>query len=107
MRKTYQRRRQVMEQAISDHGLTPAGEEDHGGSSFWMMAPEHVDTESLASRLQLRGVVIEPGRSFFDPGAAPTHFYRLAYSSIPSARIARGVELIAEEIGAYGSVVDA
>ena len=106
MRKTYQRRRQVMAQAFSDCGLTPAGEEDHGGSSFWMMAPAQVDTEVLARRLQSRGVVIEPGQPFFDPEAARRHYYRLAYSSIPSARIARGVELIAEEIDGYGCLAE-
>jgi GntR family transcriptional regulator/MocR family aminotransferase len=98
MRKSYQRRRQIMEQSFVEFGLTLAGDGNSGGSSFWMQAPEEVDTEDLAHRLRGQGVIIEPGHSFFESENEPHHFYRLAYSSISSSRIARGVELIAEEI---------
>ena len=102
MRKTYHRRRQIMEQSCREYGLTNAGDESNGGSSFWMRAPHRVDTEALAQRLLAHGVVIEPGQAFFDPNRPQRQFYRLAYSSISSAKIARGVELIAEEIAATG-----
>ena len=69
-----------------------------GGSCFWMRAPEGVNTEDLARRLHSHGVVIEPGAAFFDPENAPESSYRLAYSSIASSRIPRGIEIIAEEI---------
>ncbi|MDU8912718.1 PLP-dependent aminotransferase family protein [Aestuariicoccus sp. MJ-SS9] len=91
-------RRRVMEEAIAAHGLTIAGRGAHGGSSFWMQAPEGVDTEHLAETLRAEGVLIEPGRPFFS-GAQPSgRYYRLAYSSIPMARIAPGVERIAAAI---------
>jgi len=64
-----------------------------------MRAPEGVDTEALAERLKTRGVLIEPGRVFFDPAGGPQNYYRLAYSSIPGSRIAEGIGRIAEEIG--------
>ncbi len=99
MRKTFQRRRQIMETAIAEHGLTYAGQPSDGGSCMWMRAPDGVDTEELARRLHSKGVVIEPGHAFFDPVSAPISFYRLAYSSIPSARIPPGIRIIAEEIG--------
>lgn len=102
MRKAYQRRRQTMEQSFKDYGLTYAGDKNSGGSSFWMKAPEHVDTVELANALLARGVVIEPGHAFFDPQHRRTNFYRLAYSSIPSAKIAAGVELIAQAITEAG-----
>ena len=102
MRKAYQRRRQVMSDAIRANGLVVSGEMDAGGSSFWMQAPEGLNTEDLAARLHARGVVLEPGSAFFDPDRARTDFYRLAYSSISSARIPRGIEMIAEEIAATG-----
>ena len=38
-----------MEEAIRDHGLVVAGQGGFGGSSFWMRAPEGVDTEVLAA----------------------------------------------------------
>ena len=89
-------RRKVLEEAIQRHGLTIAGRGTFGGSSIWMRAPEGVDTGQVALHLRGNGVLIEPGAPFFAASAPPTQFYRLAYSSIPSARISDGVRLVAE-----------
>jgi GntR family transcriptional regulator/MocR family aminotransferase len=91
-------RRGVMERAISDNGLTIAGQGAYGGSSFWMRAPQGVDTGALAKRLQSRGVLIEPGHPFFSGSSRPTNYYRLAYSSIPSNRISDGIALVADAL---------
>lgn len=98
MRNAYRRRRQVMDDAIAEHGLEVAGQGGFGGSSFWMRAPGGVDTEVLAVRLRSAEVLIEPGRAFFDPGHVPRNFYRLGYSSIPPARIPTGIGQIARAI---------
>jgi GntR family transcriptional regulator/MocR family aminotransferase len=98
MKAAYAKRRQVMGDAIRSHGLAIAGQGGFGGSSFWMRAPDGVDTEALALRLRGAGVLIEPGRVFFDPTEAPRHYYRLAYSSIPQARIAEGIARLAQAI---------
>lgn len=95
MKTAFRRRRQAMEEAIADHGLMVAGQGGFGGSSIWMRAPEGVDTEDLALRLRSEGVLIEPGRAFFHPARSSRAFYRLAYSSIPPAKIAEGVARIA------------
>ena len=93
-------RRTVMETAINDHGLQIAGRGHFGGSSFWMRAPDAVNTDDLARELQQKGVLIEPGAAFFAGVEQPRNFYRLAYSSIPAGRIANGVGVIAAEIAA-------
>lgn len=98
MRNAYRRRRQVMGDAIREHGLTVAGQGGFGGSSFWMRAPATVDTEVLATRLRADEVLIEPGRAFFDPADAPRNLYRLGYSSIPPTRIPDGIARIAAAI---------
>ena len=98
MKTAFRRRRQVMADALRDHGLTVAGQGGVGGSSFWMRAPEGVDTEALALRLRGDGVLIEPGRAFF-AGAGARNYYRLAYSSIAAGRIAEGVARIARASG--------
>jgi GntR family transcriptional regulator / MocR family aminotransferase len=98
MRNAYRRRRQVMDEAIRDLGLTVAGQGGFGGSSFWMRAPATVDTEVLAERLRADEVLIEPGRAFFGPAHAPRNLYRLGYSSIPPARIPDGIGRIAAAI---------
>jgi GntR family transcriptional regulator / MocR family aminotransferase len=102
MKTAFRRRRMMMDEAIRENGLTIAGQGGFGGSSFWMRAPDGVDTEVLAARLRADGVLIEPGRVFFDPEQAPRCFYRLAYSSIQPARIAEGVGRIAAVIAAGG-----
>ena len=102
MKQAFKRRRLAMGDAIEAAGLTIAGQGGVGGSSFWMQAPDDVDTESLAQDLHAQGVLIEPGRVFFDPAHAPRNFYRLAYSTIPVGRIAEGVGLIAEAIAKTG-----
>lgn len=98
MAQSYRRRRQVTAEAIAEQGLHVAGAAAFGGSSFWMRAPEGVDCDRLAQKLALRGVLIEPGRVFFDPGSAPANYYRLAYSSIAQSKIAEGIAIIADEI---------
>lgn len=94
MRSAYKRRRMVMEEEIRLHGLEIAGQGGFGGSSFWMRAAG-VDTERLATVLQVDGVLIEPGRAFFDPGSPDANHYRLGYSSIAPAKIPQGIARIA------------
>ncbi|MDG1102464.1 MAG: PLP-dependent aminotransferase family protein, partial [Ascidiaceihabitans sp.] len=91
-------RRETMQNAIAENNLQIAGQGAYGGSSFWMRAPENVDTVQLAATLQKQGVLIEPGESFFGGDDRPKHFYRLAYSSIPATRISDGVAIVAQAI---------
>ena len=98
MSQAFQHRREVMADAIRQHGLTVARSGISGGSSFWMRAPDAVDTRGLAARLRSKGVLIEPGNVFFDPGAMPQSYYRLAYSSVDSRKIPEGIRLIADAI---------
>ncbi len=85
-----------MEEAIVANGLHIAGQGGFGGSSFWMQTA--ADTERLATLLRRDGVLIEPGRAFFDPGRPDHRHYRLGYSSIPVAKIAGGVARIAAAV---------
>lgn len=100
LKAAFKRRRVMMTEAIREHGLTISGRGVFGGSSFWMQAPEAVDTERLAETLRARGVLIEPGRAFFAPDAGPSNFYRLAYSSIANSQIPEGIRRISEAIRA-------
>jgi len=102
MRKAYEDRRAVMSKAMDVHGLQVVGANEQGGSSFWMRAPDGVNTADLAQRLYARGVVIEPGGGFFGPDHGPSRYYRLAYSSIAAEKIPEGIRRIAEEIAAFG-----
>ncbi len=101
MSKALAQRRDALDNAVDQHGLTVAGRGILGGSSLWMSAPPHVDTTELAQRLRGQSVHIEPGAPFFSGPERPRNFYRLGYSSIALDRIAPGAKLIADAIGAY------
>jgi len=90
-------RRSVMEDALENAGLSDARAPQFGGASFWIEAPESVDTALLAARLNERSVLIEPGAPFFANNRSSRHM-RLGYSSIKSERIAEGIEILREEI---------
>ena len=98
MSKTYHDRRKVMDAALNEHGLMIAGQGTYGGSSVWLRAPDHIDTTDLARRLQPDKVLVEPGAPFFASPSPPKNYLRLAYSSIPAARIPDGIRLIANAI---------
>lgn len=100
--KAYRRRREVANRAISDAGLRIAGLNMFGGSSYWMRAPDGVDTVELTERLAKREVLIEPGRDFFMDADPPRNYYRLAYSSISENRILPGIQRIAAAIAESG-----
>ena len=56
----------------------------------------------IALRLRENSVLIEPGEVFFGPDGGDRSHYRLAYSSIPAARIPEGIRLIAAALADAG-----
>jgi GntR family transcriptional regulator/MocR family aminotransferase len=90
-----------MDKAMAEHGLEVAGADTFGGSSYWMRAPEGVDTTLLAGRLREQSVLIEPGAAFCEGDARIYRHYRLAYSSISAPQISPGVAKIAETIASF------
>lgn len=103
MTRHFNDRRAEILAAITEFGLTIHGSPPQGGSSIWMRAPEHIDTNDLASRLIEHSVLIEPGQDFFYGSDAPRNFYRLAFSSIPPHLIRGGIQQISDTIRETGS----
>ncbi|MBD3678902.1 MAG: PLP-dependent aminotransferase family protein [Rhodobacteraceae bacterium] len=95
MARAYRDRRAAMEAALHAHGLLHGPHAARGGSSFWLQAPEGIDTTELARELLKDGVVIEPGDVFFADSDAGRRHFRLSYSSIEADRIAEGIRRIA------------
>lgn len=100
LRDAFHDRRRLMDTAIKEHGLEVAGVGAFGGSSYWMRAPEGLDTTQLANALREQSVLIEPGAPFCEGAGRIYRHYRLAYSSISAARINPGVAKIASTIHA-------
>lgn len=91
-------RRKAMDAAIRQHGLQISGRGTFGGSSYWMRAEDDVDMGQATGDLREAGVLIEPGAPFFMGPDRPRNFYRLAYSSIPTGRIADGIATLAQVV---------
>lgn len=100
MSRAYHDRRNVMDAALHAQGITIAGQGTYGGSSVWVRGPQGLDASALAQRLKTRGVLIEPGTPFFASAQPPQEYFRLAYSSIPSSRIEKGIAILADEMRA-------
>ena len=104
MSKQYEERHLEMEKSLIKFDLKIAGKAKHGGSSFWIETPKHIKAIKLAQHLLNMNVVIEPGDPFFVGENYPQNFIRLAYSSIPTNKIAPGIELIARAISDTGPI---
>ena len=87
-------RRGALQQALDRHRLFTQTASHFGGTSFWVRGPDWLDSRRLADR----AAEIEPGDVFFRRGNAPLNHFRLAYSSIPEARIAEGVDRLAAAV---------
>ncbi|PCJ74868.1 MAG: GntR family transcriptional regulator [Rhodobacteraceae bacterium] len=98
MRGVFQKRRTVMDEALKGTSMVIAGSASFGASSFWVEAPAAIDTELLAEKLKVQGVLIEAGAPFFENTDAPKNFFRLAYSSISSEKIPEGIRRIEQTI---------
>lgn len=100
LRSAFRRRRTTMMDALHEEGLEPDMGTAHGGAGVWVVGPDGLDTGCLAEALRQEGVLIEPGLSFYAGPKAPANTMRLAYSSIPEARIAEGIRRIGAGIRA-------
>lgn len=96
-------RREVLAGALAETPLRVAGAAPHGGSSLWIEAPVGTDSEILARILSRRGVLIEPGRPFFEASPEPCRHFRMGYASIRKTAIAEGVSRLSACLEEAGS----
>lgn len=91
MRTEYQKRHELLAEALHREGLSIAGSSAFGGTSFWMEGPEGLDADLLVRELRQGGVLVESGSPFFPQTDQPCRFFRMGYSSIPRSNIPDGV----------------
>ncbi|PIE09068.1 MAG: GntR family transcriptional regulator [Rhodobacterales bacterium] len=89
-------RRTELTAALEKSPFQFAAEPRHGGSSLWMQTPDGTDSALLAKTARERGVLIEPGKPFFETAQDPCPFFRLGYSSLPRASIQPGVDALSD-----------
>ncbi len=98
LKRVYAGRRQTMQQALDEAGLSNSSAASFGGTSFWIEGPQWLDTRMLAEKLRQNGVLIEPGSPFFANRDDTSNFFRAAYSSIERKLIPEGVRRIKKAI---------
>ncbi len=92
----YNRRAQVLMDALVRHLPQTTFVPVSGGASCWVRGPEWLDCHELARLAEQRGVLIEPGEVFFMIQPAPLNYFRIGFTSITEERIEEGVR----ELGA-------
>lgn len=65
-----------------------------GGMFLWLELPEYIDTTELLSLAVQNNVAFVPGETFF-ANMSKTNCLRLAFVTVPEAKIAEGIEILA------------
>ena len=100
MRVEYQRRRDTLLQALSQHcprGVTWT--RPLGGFSLMLTLPQGFDSQSLLSEAAREGVLYTPGSLFYSDGGGRNQL-QLSFSEAPPERIEEGVHRLSKVIGA-------
>jgi len=98
----YRGRRDALGRALDRHLPDWRHRPNAGGVSFWVAAPEHLDTRDVARVAQRKGVLIDPGELRFLGPIRPRRFARIGYAAIDEARIEDGVRILAALTGKAG-----
>jgi len=93
---TLYHRSQIIKALLDEHFPGGASKSDFGGSSYWVQAGNELDTRILADVAKDKGILIEPGDSFFYPGTEKQNYFRLGFSSISAEQIRTGLPLLAD-----------
>lgn len=99
--KRYRSRSQIMAQALAKYLPESSSPPSFGGSSYWVKGPEYLDAQKLKLIAAKHSLILEPGDIHFYGENAPTHYFRLGYSSIQLDAIEPGIELLARLIHDY------
>ncbi|WP_130012342.1 PLP-dependent aminotransferase family protein [Serinicoccus sediminis] len=97
-REEYRRRKEAMQQALTEHFSGRASWTDpEGGFFLWVSFGDEVDTEALFETALAEGVAYIPGNAF-SPGRRFPHDLRLCFASTPPDRIREGVARLARAV---------
>jgi 2-aminoadipate transaminase len=98
LRKIYRQRKDLMAAAIRE--FFPAEmewTEPQGGFYIWLKLPAGVDAATVLKASMEKGAIFVVGRTF-DPEGVDNSHIRLAFSNVPEATIAKGVQIIGSAI---------
>ena len=98
LNRIYRERWREMGRALKDHIPNSSRVPSFGGSSYWVCGPEGLNAGKLATAARKEGIIIEPGRVYFNRPKPPENYFRLGFSSIVKSRIRPGIEILSNLI---------
>jgi len=98
LNKVLRERWQLMSEALSRHLPNSFHTPTFGGTSYWVKGDPELDSNGLAVLARQHSLLLEPGGVYFADAHGPRNFFRLGYSSIKTARVEPGIELLASLI---------
>ena len=98
LRRHFHDRRNILKEMLAHENLLMETGSHFGGTSFWIKGPEWLDSSMLAEYAAEKGVLIEPGHSFFNAPEPPHNYFRLAYSSIHQDNIKPGFDTLIDAV---------
>lgn len=93
---TLYHRSQIMKSLLDEYFPGGATKSDFGGSSYWVKGHAQLDARDLAESATARGIMIDPGNSFYYPGTEKFNFFRLGFASITAEKIRAGLPLLSQ-----------
>ena len=100
LERAYRVRWEAMRDALAAHLPGSSRMPTFGGSSYWVTGPRGLDSDALAAEALRAGIIIEPGRIYFNENTRPSRHFRLGFSSIDSKMIEPGILRLAGLIDA-------
>ena len=101
LERAYKVRWEAMRDALTLHLPDSSRIPTFGGSSYWVAGPRGLDSDALAAEALDAGIIIEPGRIYFNENIRPSRHFRLGFSSIDSTMIEPGIRRLAGLIDAH------
>jgi len=101
LERAYRVRWEAMRDALAAHLPDSSQIPTFGGSSYWVKGPLGLDSDALATEALESGVIIEPGRIYFNENISLSRHFRLGFSSIDSTMIEPGIHRLAQVIEAH------
>ena len=98
LNRSYRERWREMGRALKEFLPNSSRVPSFGGSSYWISGREGLDAGALTRNARRKGVIIEPGRVYFNRPNPPENYFRLGFSSIEKNRIRPGIEILSNLI---------
>lgn len=100
LRQSYQHRRDLMLQALSDHFPKEAEwTKPNAGMFIWVKLPDSINTtQRLPIAVEEQKVAYVPGQAFATPPHNATNCLRLSFSNCPADQISAGIHRLAKTL---------